>query len=106
VLHDVVEDTGTTVDELRDKAHFSEPTLYALDLVTRRPDDSYEAFIERCAFDPIARAVKLADLEDNLNALRLPEFDAKAAERFTRYVAAHRRLSATTGERPRGQSEC
>lgn len=93
VLHDVVEDTGVSLGELRDKAHFSEPILHALELVTRRPDDSYEDFVERCAFDPIARAVKLADLEDNLNALRLMDFDAKAAERFPRYLAAHRRLT-------------
>lgn len=93
VLHDVVEDTGVTLGELRDQAHFPEPILQALELVTRRSEDSYEDFIERCAFDPIARAVKLADLEDNLNALRLMDFDAKAAERFTRYLSAHRRLS-------------
>ncbi len=93
VLHDVVEDTGVTLGELRDQAHFSEPILQALELVTRRPEDSYEEFVERCAFDPIARVVKLADLEDNMNALRLMEFDTKAAERFPRYLAAHRRLS-------------
>jgi hypothetical protein len=93
VLHDVVEDTGVTLAELRDEAYFQEPILQALEFVTRRPEDSYEGFIERCAFDPIARAVKLADLEDNMNTLRLMEFDAKAAERFSRYLAAHRRLS-------------
>ncbi len=93
VLHDVVEDTDITLEDLRNQAHFSEPILQTLALVTRRPEDSYEDFVERCAFDPIARAVKLADLEDNLNALRLTTFGAKSAERFPRYLAAHRRLS-------------
>ena len=94
VLHDTVEDTEVTMEELREKAHFPERLLEVLALVTRRSDESYEAFVERCSIDSIARAVKLADLEDNLNALRLIEFDAKAAERFKRYLAAYRRLAS------------
>lgn len=99
VLHDTIEDTDVTLNELRDRAHFPDCVLEALALVTRRPEDTYVAFVERCSANPIARAVKLADLEDNLNALRLSEFDAKAAERFNKYLAAYRRLSLSDTQR-------
>ncbi|MEN6382527.1 MAG: hypothetical protein ABFC86_04600 [Rectinema sp.] len=46
-----------------------------------------------------ARAVNLADLADNLNALRLKQFDAKAAEQFSKYFAANRFLSHTDSPR-------
>jgi (p)ppGpp synthase/HD superfamily hydrolase len=98
VLHDVVEDTNVTMDDLRHKALFPADVLHALSLVTKKPkpangdEESYEDFIDRCATDPIATAVKLADLEDNMDALRLEEFDDKAAERFRKYLKAYRRL--------------
>jgi (p)ppGpp synthase/HD superfamily hydrolase len=99
VLHDVVEDAGVSLDDLRHKAHFPKKVIHALSLVTKKPklangeEESYEDFIDRCATDSVARAVKLADLEDNMNALRLKEFDDGAAVRFRKYLAAHRRLS-------------
>jgi len=99
VLHDVVEDTDVSLDDLRYKALFPDDVLHALSLVTKLPklangdEESYEDFIDRCATDPMARAVKLDDLEDNLDALRLAEFDDKAAGRFRKYLKAYRRLS-------------
>jgi (p)ppGpp synthase/HD superfamily hydrolase len=99
VLHDVVEDTGVSLEDLRHKALFPDEVLHALSLVTKQPksansdEESYEGFIDRCATDPIARAVKLADLEDNMDALRLKEFDDKAVERFRKYLKAYRRLA-------------
>lgn len=99
VLHDVVEDTDITLEDLRGKAGLPEAVLRALELVTMRKDgagenlDTYEEFIERCAADPVARAVKLADLEDNLDARWLGEFDAAAAERFAKYLRRYRRLA-------------
>lgn len=94
VLHDTVEDCGVTIEDLRDRAGFPESVLHALSLVTRRKEDSYGSFVERCATDPLALAVKLADLEDNLDIRRLSELDDKGVKRIRRYLAAHRRLSA------------
>lgn len=93
VLHDVVEDTPTTLEDLRN-AGFSEEVLAALDCVTKRQGESYEAFVERAAANPIARKVKLADLEDNMDLRRLPSQDltASATERLNRYIAAWHRL--------------
>ena len=93
VLHDVVEDTPTTLDDLRN-AGFSEEVLAALDCVTKREGESYEAFVERAAANPIVRQVKLADLEDNMDLRRLPATDLspRAVDRLNRYIAAWHRL--------------
>src|SRR5215831_16064653 len=59
VLHDLVEDTPTTFEDLRARG-YSEPILAALDCVTRRPEETYEQFVERAAANPLSRRVKLA----------------------------------------------
>ncbi len=94
VLHDVVEDTGRSFDDLR-KLGYSEEILAALDCVTKRPGESYEQFVERAAQNPVARRVKLADLEDNMDLRRLPSIGQKDLDRLDRYVRAWRRLMGT-----------
>jgi hypothetical protein len=91
VLHDVAEDTPFSLDRLR-ALGCPEPVLSALDCLTRRRDETYEQFIERLLPDPIARRVKRADLEDNMDVLRLPTITAKDAERLARYRAAWQRV--------------
>lgn len=95
VLHDVVEDSPTTLDDLR-AAGFPEEVVRAVDFLTRREDETYEAFIERVTGDPLARRVKLADLEDNMTLTRLNELDDRAVERLGRYLRAYRRLRSDT----------
>jgi len=91
VLHDVVEDSSTSLDALR-AAGFSEAVVRAVDHLTRHEDETYEAFIERCALDPLAKRVKLADLEDNMTVTRLQTLDERAVERLGRYLQAWQRL--------------
>lgn len=93
VLHDVIEDHGDawSPERLRQDG-FPDGLLTALDCVTRRKNESYEEFIERCASHPVARRVKLADLEDNMDIRRLPNLTERDRERLNRYIAAHRRL--------------
>ena len=93
VLHDVVEDTGRSFDDLR-RLGYSEEILAALDCVTKRDGENYEQFVERAAQNPVARRVKLADLEDNMDLRRLPSVGQKDLERLDRYVRAWRRLTA------------
>jgi (p)ppGpp synthase/HD superfamily hydrolase len=92
VLHDVVEDTPWTLDDLRARG-FPPEVLDAVDALTRRPDEPYEALVERAAAHPVARRVKLADLEDNLDLRRLDRVTAADVERIDRYLRALRRLS-------------
>ena len=67
VLHDVVEDSDWTLEQLRERG-FSEEVLTAIDCVTNRTGENYEQFIERAQTNPIAREVKIDDLEDNMNS--------------------------------------
>ena len=91
VLHDVVEDTPYTLERLR-ALGYGEEVLGALDCLTRREGEPYEAFIERIRPHALARRVKLADLEDNMDVRRLPTVTAKEMERLARYRAAWSRL--------------
>ena len=102
VLHDVVEDTPYTLEDLR-RVGYPEPVVTAVDCLTRRPDETYEAFIERAVVNPIARRVKLADLEDNMDIRRLREVTEHDHERMNRYIRARNRVqqaiqAAETGE--------
>jgi (p)ppGpp synthase/HD superfamily hydrolase len=91
VLHDTVEDTGL---ELSLIAHrFGSDVANAVNALTRRDGESYQAFIERCALDPIARTVKLADLADNMNLDRLTrELTIEDARRQQKYAKAREYL--------------
>ena len=71
---------------------YPEQVLGALDCLTKREGETYEAFIERLLPHPLARRVKRADLEDNMDVRRLPAVTAKDAERLARYRAAWARL--------------
>jgi len=92
VLHDVAEDTPYKMDELRDLGCPPE-VLAALECLTKREGESYDQFIDRVLPNPIARRVKKADLEDNMDVLRLPVVTAKDAERLARYRAAWERVA-------------
>ena len=92
VLHDVIEDTELTLEDLR-AAGFSDDVLDAISCLTRNPDESYEAFAQRAKANPIARRVKIADIEDNINVLRLAELSDRSLDRVRRYHGAWRMLT-------------
>ena len=92
VLHDVVEDDpNITLGTLR-QLGFDEEVIAVVDCLTRRDGESYEAFIERTATNPVARRVKLADLEDNMDIRRIAALTPKDSERLLRYQRAWQRL--------------
>lgn len=93
VLHDVVEDHGDVwpVERLR-KCGFPQHILDALDCVTKRDGEAYEAFVERSASNAIARRVKIADLDDNMDVRRLKSVADKDRERLAKYLKAWQRL--------------
>ena len=91
VLHDVVEDCGVSLDDLR-KEGFSEEVLTAIESVTKAPGESYEDFVERAAQNPIGRVVKLADLEENSDLSRIASPSWEDLERVEKYRRAIGRL--------------
>ncbi len=104
VLHDVVEDSDWTLDDLRQEG-FSQRILHALDCVTKREGEGYEDFVQRSASDPLAKRVKMADLEDNMDLRRFPEVTEKDLPRLQKYVRAWRYLNELALQRPNPKSE-
>ena len=84
VLHDVVEDTPWTQEKLRAEG-FPQEVLEAVACLTKREGEDYAAFIARAGANPIARAVKLADLEDNMDLRRIPDPLQKDLDRLAKY---------------------
>lgn len=99
VLHDVVEDTEATLEALRAEG-FSEEVVNAIDSLTKRPGEDYDAFVARAASDPIGRQVKLADMEDNSDLSRIPAPNAKDYERAAKYRRAIDQIKAFSGKAP------
>ena len=91
VLHDVVEDTDVTLADLED-AGFAPAVTEALGLLTHRDEVPYEDYVEAIAPNALARAVKLADLEDNMNLREIPEVTEKDLARAEKYPRAWTRL--------------
>ena len=91
ILHDVIEDTSCTFEQLAEKG-FPPCIIAALDCLTKREGEEYGAFVERSASNPLALRVKLADLEDNMDIRRLAEVTEKDRERLNKYLVAYRRL--------------
>ena len=87
ILHDVVEDTDWTFDRLR-REGFPEELLAALDCLTKREKEPYEDFVRRSATNPLARRVKLADLEDNMDVRRMNDITDEAKARLQKYRKA------------------
>jgi (p)ppGpp synthase/HD superfamily hydrolase len=87
MLHDVVEDTPVTLEQLRAEG-FPEPVIEAVEALTKRDEEDYEAFIRRAGSHPIARKVKLADLRDNSDLSRIAQPTERDRQRLEKYRAA------------------
>ena len=93
-LHDVVEDTDRTLDDLAAEG-FSDEVIEALALLTHDGKDDYMTYVRPIKDNPIAKAVKLADLRHNSDLSRLDVVDEKALTRYERYQQA---IAFLTGE--------
>ena len=97
VLHDVIEDTDITLDDLR-KEGFSEEIITALDCLTKRKDENYNDYISRILTNPTACIVKQGDLANNIDLTRIPNPTEKDKERVKKYSeAADRVMDAIPG---------
>lgn len=94
VLHDVVEDSDLTLDDSA-LAGFSPEVLQALALLTHADKaQPYLEYVRAIATNPLARAVKLADLQHNMDVRRLPpELSQADLERIAKYRQAWELLS-------------
>ncbi len=93
LLHDVVEDTDYTLEDLA-RMGFPERALSALKLLTHDKRVPYLDYVAAIRHDPIARAVKQADLRHNSDLSRLTDPDASALARVEKYRRAIALLEA------------
>lgn len=101
VLHDVAEDGAVGLERLRGLG-FPDRIVEALDALTRREGkETYAEYIERLSGNRMARRVKLADLEDNMDVRRLARIGEVEAERLARYRESWGRLRRLESEADR-----
>ncbi len=91
LLHDVIEDTHYTLQDLRDMG-FAEEVLDALALMTHDKSVPYLDYVAKIRGNRIARTVKLADLRHNSDLTRLDEIDEETRQRTEKYREAIRLL--------------
>ena len=87
LLHDVVEDTDYTLEDLAAEG-FGKDILEAVALMTHEDDVPYLDYVAKLKDNPIARAVKLADLAHNSDLSRIGEIDDETRQRLEKYKKA------------------
>lgn len=93
ILHDVVEDSDWTIEMLREEG-FTEDIIEAVERLTKPEGADYDEYVKKAAEHPVARAVKLNDLTDNMNLRRVTEpLTEKDLDRLNKYLRAYWFLS-------------
>ena len=92
LLHDVLEDTAMTAEDLREVG-ISEDVIEAVELLTHPDGMPYLDYVRRIRGNPIARAVKCADLRHNCDETRIPDPPARWKEKRELYLKALEILS-------------
>lgn len=82
VLHDIVEDTDVTIDDLKE---YPESVVEAVRIMTHDAGEEYFAYVARCKDNVIAKKVKLADATDNMDLTRIIDPQEKHFARRKKY---------------------
>jgi guanosine-3',5'-bis(diphosphate) 3'-pyrophosphohydrolase len=98
VLHDIVEDTPITFDDLVAEG-FADEVVAAIRALTKFEGETREQAARRIVRDPIARAVKLADIADNMDLSRIPVPSERDHARLREYAVARDILLAGPDEK-------
>jgi (p)ppGpp synthase/HD superfamily hydrolase len=91
VLHDIVEDTDLTLEDLRAQG-YGEDVVAAVDALSKRPGEAVEDYLARVATDDLAVVVKRADIADNSDPVRLGRLPAEQADAYARRYRGRVRL--------------
>lgn len=87
LLHDLIEDTNYTIEDLTNMG-FNKSITDAILLMTHSDDVDYMNYVRAIKENPIAKAVKLADLNHNSDLTRLDIVDEKSLKRREKYQKA------------------
>ena len=98
LLHDIVEDTPYTLDDLRDMG-FGEEIVNCVDSLTRREDEKRSEYLARVALNTDAIYVKLADLRHNSDLSRIKNVTQRDFYRVEKYKRESGKLRAVLEER-------
>jgi (p)ppGpp synthase/HD superfamily hydrolase len=104
VLHDVLEDCPDWTAQRLLHSGIPAKAVEAVICLTRRPDETYEQFIERVAKNPLAARVKIADLADNMDLTRIPNPGHRDRLRVEKYERARALLRARSQDGTTEQS--
>ena len=91
VLHDVIEDSDLTRDDLI-TCGFSKTIVNALDCLSKKENERYENFINRILSNELARKIKIEDIKDNLDLTRIESINNEDLKRVLKYHNALRVL--------------
>lgn len=91
LLHDVIEDSDFTAEDLIDNG-IPANVVNTVQYLTKNTGENYEAFIDRVLENKLAAKIKLADIEDNINVLRLNTVTDKDLERIAKYHKAWHKI--------------
>lgn len=92
LLHDVIEDSKYTAEDLL-KNGIPADVVNAVQYLTKNKGESYDLFINRVLENKLAAKIKQADIEDNINILRLNSVTEKDLERIAKYHKAWHRIN-------------
>lgn len=94
ILHDLIEDCPEYSYDFLRKQGFSEEQIFAIECLTKNPpDEDYDEFIKRTEKSPLAIAVKLNDLRDNMDLRRINRaLTEKDLKRLNKYLKAYNYL--------------
>jgi len=81
LLHDVVEDTGVTLNDLRNHG-FDDEIIAAVEAITKRKGEEFEKYLQRVKANEIALAVKFADIQHNMSPDRYEKLPPETKERL------------------------
>lgn len=88
ILHDVIEDSNITGQDLKDKG-IPSYIIVSVQLLTKNRGEDYVSYLQRLNSDFYARTVKIEDLKDNIDTLRLSTLTDKDIERVRKYHGAY-----------------
>ncbi len=87
LLHDVIEDSSVTAEELLN-AGLPETVVTAVQILSKKKGQDYQTYLKTVKSNPLARAVKIADIKHNSDLLRLETITDKDLERLGKYKKA------------------
>lgn len=99
LLHDILEDTNTTEDELLNIEDVTPFVVEKVKILTRKENETYFQYIERVSDDRYATIIKIADLEHNMDITRYKEFSDINFSLMKRYHKAYKILKDKLNEK-------